>query len=193
MSMKAQQLIETSPEFRDASPAQAGTFSLASLGLRLVSALGYVAFNYSPVGGLATFSGARLRSALAYVLPVAVMILTDLVLWAVLGTMYSPLHESRPIVYASFIGYVLLGRLFAKYGLVGLGCAATLGSIQFFLLTNFSSWLLLAGEGGRYSYSLEGLFAAYAAGIPFYHYTLLSDLGYTFTFAAVQVLWTVAL
>lgn len=192
MSMKVNHLVQTSPEFKEATPAQAGTFSLASLGLRLASGLGYLAFNYSPVGGLATFAGARVRTGVAYLLPVALMVVTDLVLWAVLGTQYSPLHPSRPFVYGSFLLYVLLGRLFARYGLLGLGCAATLGSVQFFLITNFSSWLRLAADG-VYSYSLEGLMAAYAAGVPFYHYTLLSDLGYTFTFVAVQVLWTMAL
>ena len=176
-----------------ATPTHGGVFALGAFLLRLLPSLGALPMNFAPVGGLAVFGGARLRSWLAYALPLAVMVATDLVLWQIKGDWYSPLHWSRPAVYGSYLIYVMLGRWLGT-SVLGIGAAAALGSVQFFLITNFASWLL----NPEYTHDLTGLMLAYAAGLPFYNVdqpwgfflpTLMSDLCFAYGFLAVHALW----
>lgn len=174
------------PQSAPASPAEAGTFSVGSATLRLLPTLGFLPFNFTPVGGFAVFAGARVRAWLAYALPLAVMLVTDLILWGLKGDLYSPLHVSRPMVYGSFLVYVFLGRLLAWAGILGLGAAALAGSVQFFLLTNFAAWIELST---LYPRTLEGLMESYAAGLPYFHHTVLSDLGFALAFLGLHTAW----
>lgn len=170
----------------EATPVQAGTFTLGSAFLRVLPTLGWLPFNYAPVGGLAVFAGARVRTWLAYGLPLVLMLATDLVLWAYTGqNMYSPLHISRPFVYGSYLGYVLLGRWLGG-SLLGIGAAALLGSVQFYLVTNFASWVELTT---LYPRTLDGLMNCYLAGVPFYRGTFLSDLCFPFLFVGLHQFW----
>jgi hypothetical protein len=135
-------------------------------------------FNFTPVGGLSVFAGARLRSWQAFALPLAIMVFTDTILWIISGfnSLYSPLHESRPWVYGSFLVYVLIGRALVRTESPWwIGAATILGSLQFFLITNFSAWLVLPEYYGR---DFSGLMECYVAGLPFYPWTLLGDLGF---------------
>jgi len=172
-------------EHAPATPAQAGTFSLASLLLRVLPTVKMLPFNFAPVGGLAVFTGAKVRTWLAYALPLAVMIATDMILWTIKGDDYSPLHLSRPLVYGSFLVYVLLGRCLGR-NLVGIGAAAGLGSVQFYLITNFGSWL---DYPHLYSRTLDGLLESYVAGLPFFRYTLLSDMSFALAFVGIHFAW----
>src|SRR5262249_28719084 len=142
-------------------------------------------WNCTPVGGVSLFAGARLRWWYAYAVPLALMVGTDLLLWVVHGfdPAYSLWHISRPIVYGSFLLYVVIGRwLCDTESPWRIGTAAVLGSLQFFLLTNFAVWLmpiLLSSPASLYTPDLQGLLACYVAGLPFYGWTLLGDLGFT--------------
>src|SRR5262245_38398042 len=112
-------------------------------------------FNFTPVGALGLYGGARLRSWQALPLPLVPMALSDFTLWAVLR--YPPFN---PFVYASFAVYVLLGRFLLSRTNSPLRIAATtaVGSLQFFLVTNFGVWL----GSPTYPQTLEGLVACYA-------------------------------
>jgi hypothetical protein len=144
-------------------------------------------FNLTPVGALCLFGGARLRSWQAFALPLGVMIVTDFLLWVTTGFNfdYSPLHVSRAFVYGSLLVYVLLGRTLTATESPGrIGAASLLGSLQFFLITNFGTW----ATENLYPHTLEGILACYAAGLPFYNpghplgffgYTVLGDLGFS--------------
>jgi hypothetical protein len=134
--------------------------------------------NFSPMGALGLFGGGKLRSWHAFVLPMVVMIASDFGLWLLTGfdPRYSPLHISRPFIYASFVVYVAIGwwmlRERASFGrLMG---ASVLGAAQFFLLTNFFEWLIqpwqsfeLLPAEFRYSRDFSGLMACYLAAVPF--------------------------
>jgi hypothetical protein len=135
--------------------------------------------NFSGVGGLGVFGGARLRSWHAYLLPLGIMILSDMCLWAVTGFdyKYSLADLSRLPVYAGFMIYVLLGRwLCRKDSLVSVVVAATLGGLQFFVLTNFCEWLLQPWqpyydqipEIFQYSRDGAGLVKCFAMALGFY-------------------------
>jgi hypothetical protein len=138
-------------------------------------------YNLTPVGALGLYGGARLRSWHAYALPLAVMAVTDLLLWRLFG--YRPFN---PFVYASFLVYVLLGRsLAATESPARIGLASLLASAQFFVLTNFGAWW----GSTLYPQTAAGLLACYAAGLPFlntdapplgfFGNLLVGDLGFT--------------
>lgn len=132
-------------------------------------------WNLMPVGAVALFAGSRLRAAYAYLLPVGVMLLSDLLLIAPLQRLGWPAFGwGRLVVYASFLGYVLLGRVVGPRSAspLAIGGTALLGGAQFFLITNFAVW----PNNPMYAQDLSGLLACYVAGLPFYRNTLLADL-----------------
>ena len=141
-----------------------------AIGLIILGALIRVTqhWNFAPVGAIALFAGARLRGWRAYALPLALMAITDPLLGG-----YS---VATPLVYASFLINVWIGsRLRQTESPLLIGGAALFGSVQFFLLTNFA-WLY---PTSLYPHSFAGIFASYAAGIPFFWRTLASDLVYS--------------
>jgi hypothetical protein len=131
--------------------------------------------NLTSVGAVGLFGGARVRAWHAYLFPLGVMIVSDLILWALTGFdfKYSLGHPSRVYVYASFMIYVLIGRwLRNKKSIGSITVAATLGGLQFFILTNFCEWLFQpmtsVAEPYRYSRDLDGLVMCFAKALPFY-------------------------
>ena len=108
-----------------------------ALGLTILAALVRITPhppNFAPVGGMSLFAGARLRGWMAYLLPLALMAATDPIVGG-----YS---KTTPFVYASFLINVWIGRsLRATESPWRIGSAAVLGSIQFFLISNFAVWL----------------------------------------------------
>lgn len=137
-------------------------------------------FNLSAVGAMGVFGGARLPSWQAFLLPLAIMVGTDVTLWLIHGFHpdYALWHISRPFVYGSFMGYVLLGRCLANTNSpMRIGIATLLGSAQFFLITNFSAWI---ENPDLYSRDLGGLVHCYAMGLAFDQgRTVIGDLLFT--------------
>lgn len=170
-----------------ASGAAAGLFTLTAAFLAGLIRLVPHAPNLTAVGALGLFGGARLRFRHAVILPLAVMVMSDLALWPISGfhPWYSVLHPSRLWVYASLTIYVLIGWALAQTNsAMRIGLGLLLGSIQFFLITNFSTWLV---DRVLYSRDFLGLMECYVAGLPFYSpdnpigyfgWTLLGDLGF---------------
>jgi hypothetical protein len=145
-------------------------------------------WNLMPVGALGLFAGARLRSWAAWVVPVAAMLVADLCLIEPLRRVTPPqpsFTPGTPVVYGSFILYVLFGRLARSIGGAGaiLG-GALAGSLQFFLITNFATW---AGvyPTMTYPHTLAGLVQCYRDALPFYKNTVCGDLLYTGLFFGV--------
>lgn len=131
--------------------------------------------NFSTVGALGIFSGARLRSWHPFALPLAVMIATDCALWAMTGDFtYSPFDVSRLFVYPAFLLYVLLGKTLAQSSSwLRIGGTAVAGSLLFFFVTNFGEWLFQPLRGDvqaefLYSRDLQGLLSCFVAALPFY-------------------------
>jgi hypothetical protein len=132
-------------------------------------------WNFTPLGALGLYGGARLRSWQAFALPLVVLAVTDLVLWVLLDN-----HPFDPFVYGSFLIYVLLGRLLSRtQSPWRIGLASLVGSLQFFIITNFGVWLTGLGKPyATYPGSLEGLVACYLAAIPFYGKDVAPPLGF---------------
>jgi hypothetical protein len=132
--------------------------------------------NFAPIGGLALFGGARLKGWQAFLVPVLAMLVTDPILSRLSGfPAYSAL---TPVIYACFLINVLLGRIFLAQTVspLRIGGIALLGSLQFFLITNFFVWV---GSGVFYAHNAAGLAACYVAALPFFGRTVLADLFYS--------------
>ncbi len=130
--------------------------------------------NFSPIGGVALFGGAKLRGWQAYVVPLLALAITDPIRSRIEGG-YPAYSLETIVVYASFLISVFLGRTFLRNtnSPLRIGTVVFAGSLQFFLITNFFSWL---GLSDIYPQTLGGLTACYVAALPFYGRTLLGDL-----------------
>ena len=136
--------------------------------------------NFSSIGALGIFGGARLRGWQAYLMPLAIMVLSDICLWILtaFNPLYSLAHQSRLYVYASFMIYVFIGRcLRESNSLKSVVVAATIGGLQFFFVTNFCVWLFQPTDPDyatlqeifRYSRDWDGLVTCVAMALPFYN------------------------
>jgi len=125
--------------------------------------------NFSPIGGLALFSGANYKRKLTLLIPISAMFVSDIFLG---------FHKTIPYVYLSFIIVTLIGGLIKNNKWQSLLKASLSSSVLFFLITNFGVW----ATGSMYQKNFAGLMQSYAFGIPFFQNTLISDLFYSFSF-----------
>ena len=124
--------------------------------------------NFTPIGAMALFSGAYLgrRGAVALVVPLGALFLSDLVLG---------FYRGMPTVYFSVALIVIIGWVaLRRVSPIRVGGAAIASSVLFFVLTNFGMWL----SSGFYPHTLAGLEACYIAAIPFFQNTVAGDLFY---------------
>ncbi len=128
--------------------------------------------NFAPVGAAAVFAGRTLKPWMALGLVVIAMFVGDVILARVHG--YAVVSLVTPFIYGGFVVQALLGRWLRsrRGGAIG---AAVLGSIGFFVLSNFGVW---AGTT-MYAHTASGLVACYAAAIPFLAGTLVGDVIWT--------------
>jgi hypothetical protein len=135
--------------------------------------------NVSPVEAIALFGGAYFgRRSLALLVPVLAMLLSDLALGVINGGIYAEyfLGASFLTVYACVLVSAVLGfSLRGKVSALRVGGFSLLGSVLFFLVTNFGAWL----GSPMYPQDASGLLAAYVAGIPFFQNTVLGTLLYS--------------
>jgi hypothetical protein len=134
--------------------------------------------NFTPLAAIALFGGACFSNRkLAFLAPMAAMFVSDLVL---AYTRYHVLHMAaiQPVVYGCFLATTAVGLLIKdRRSVLQVGVGALVGSVLFFLVTNFAVW---AGNAGHsYPRTVTGLAACYTAGIPFFKNTLLGDAVYT--------------
>ena len=124
--------------------------------------------NFSPIDAMALFSGAYLgRRAIAFVAPLAALLLSDLVLG---------FYHGVATVYATVALIVVIGWwLSSRRTPLRIGAAAIFSSVTFFVITNFGMWLF----SGFYPVTYAGLVACYTAAIPFFQNTVAGDLFYS--------------
>jgi hypothetical protein len=124
-------------------------------------------WNFTPIGAMALFSGALIKDRrLALLFPLTALFAGDI---------FAGLYRFMPIVYASFLVSVLIGRFLENRRTVAwIGGATFLGALQFFLVTNFGMWAFL----GSFAHTGAGLLACYATGLPLFWNTLTGDVIY---------------
>lgn len=126
--------------------------------------------NFTPVGSIALFGGARLAGWQAFAMPLAIMLAADAGLRVLFG------YPFAFVSYAAFLINVLLGRMLRGSTSAGrIAAFAFAGSVQFFVLTNFVTW----ARGTMYPHTLDGLAACYIAALPFFAWTAAGDLFYS--------------
>ncbi|MBX7230996.1 MAG: hypothetical protein K1X29_02820 [Bdellovibrionales bacterium] len=153
---------------------------LVASGLVILSLLGRIIphfDNFTPLLGVALFSGAFLRNrTLAFFVPVVSVLLSDI--W--LGW-----HETFGFVYAGLILLTFLGRTqldTKKSPFFHMGLNSLLGAVIFFLVSNFGVW----STQNIYEKSLVGLVNCYVAGLPFFPNTLASSFIYSMGLSLVS-------
>lgn len=136
-----------------------------SLVLRLVPHLP----NFSPVLGVALFSGVYFRNRwFAPIIPLSILLLTD----SILG-----FYPEISFVYIAFLLTVIIGS-FLKNSLspLNLLVCSLISSMAFFIISNFGTFLV----GGIYTQDMEGLTKCFTLAIPFFRNSILGDLIFSF-------------
>lgn len=122
-------------------------------------------WNFTAVGALAVFAGARIADKkLAIIVPLAAMVLSDLFIGG---------DFTRPVVYAAFVCMVICGILIKdKVSVTNVALASIAGAVIFYLITNFAflyPW---------YPHNMQGVMQSYIAGLPFLRNMLIADAFY---------------
>jgi len=121
--------------------------------------------NFSPLVGIALFSGAYLKGKYSYLIPIGIYVISDIVIG---------LHGIVLFTWGSMALIYLFGRKLKPNKMpVRIAAYTLISSVAFFIITNFGVWL-----EGWYSYSLSGLLKCYIAALPFFRTSLLADFIY---------------
>lgn len=124
--------------------------------------------NFVPVTAIALFAGVYLSKRIAFILPIAVMLISDVFI----GYYQISLMVA---VYGSFLLSVTLGfwlKKRKKWHNILTG--SLLASFLFFILTNFAVWAFTPW----YAKTFSGLIQCYYMALPFFRNTLLGGLFY---------------
>jgi hypothetical protein len=139
--------------------------------------------NAVPMGAIALYAGARLPRRWAFLVPVAAMLLSDLVMDFGHFYAWSGFDPARLVSYATFAAIAALGSLPRREGaalswtrLARWSGMSLMASTIFFVMSNLAAWR--APELG-YPATFAGLVTCFTMAIPFFPYTLLADLAGT--------------
>ena len=140
------------------------------IGLVVASRVVPHAPNFTPIVAAALFAGAVFRSrGLALGLPVAAMLLSDLVIgfedWRI-----------RAVVYAALVLPAILGLWGRRFRpLVVLLPLALASSLLFFVASNLAVWAF----SGMYALDFTGLIQCFVLALPFLQNTVIGDVVWT--------------
>jgi hypothetical protein len=145
------------------------TLVVLSVGCRLLAPHTH-GWNFVPMAAVAIYAGARLPRRWAWIVPLAAMAISDLVLDY--GTQRPEL--TRWVIYITFAATTLIGPIAnrPKIGRWLLPVLSLGGSTLFFLASNLATW----AEGLNYPLTWAGLVTCFGMAIPFFKNTVLADL-----------------
>jgi hypothetical protein len=130
--------------------------------------------NFSPVLAIALFGGVYLRRSQVLWVPLALMILTDIILGP---------HVTMPFTWASVIIAGLIGLWVKKApGVLRIFGGSVACAVIFFLVTNFGCWLT------AYPLTMAGLVECFTLAVPFFRMSIVSTLMYAFVLFGVYEL-----
>lgn len=122
--------------------------------------------NFTPVAAIALFSGVYLNKKQALLVPLALMVASDLIIG---------LHNVVVFTWGSFALITLLGLALKKHKSVsGTISFSLVSALLFYAVTNFGVWLM-----GWYPPTLQGLATSYIMALPFLRTFALATLVYT--------------
>lgn len=138
--------------------------------------------NFFPLESLTLFGAAYLqRKQLAVLFPLLMLYVSDFVINNTVARSF--FKEQEGIVwFSNYMIYNLLSiiiivfasqYLLKKVNFKNVLISVLSASVLFFLITNFGAW---AGSSSIYSKDISGLMTAYAAGIPFFRTSLITNI-----------------
>lgn len=123
--------------------------------------------NATPVAAIALFGGSYLDRRTALLIPLLIMIASDLILG---------LHSLIFFTWGAFLLTGLIGLWLKDHKTTPNIIGSTIASsLCFYLITNFGVW---AVPGSWYPHTISGLVNCYVMGLPFLRFSLLGDLAY---------------
>jgi hypothetical protein len=158
--------------------------------------------NFSAAYALAFCAGVYLAGRMAWWLPLATLVATDIALnmyyWLALGwNVWSlPVLKYQLINYAAYVAIIWLGKRFKpQSSFLALLGGGVLGALLFYIITNTASWLFNPFQNPEYNKTLWGWLAALITGTKgwphtweFFRNTLLSGGLFTALFVAAMKL-----
>lgn len=124
--------------------------------------------NFAPIAAIALFGGVYLRRSYAVLLPVAAMLMSDIIIGF-------DSFQSRAVIYGSVATIGLVGLAIRnRKSLATVAGGSIVGSLIFYLATNFVYFY----PPTMYQHNLSGLLNSYYNALTFFKYTLASDLFY---------------
>ena len=139
-------------------------------------------FSFAPVTAALLYFGAR-RPRNEMWIPVAALAAAGVYLsHSYYG--YTPSADLL-VTWAWYAGMVLLGGMLAqKTSALRVGAASLVGSVSFFVVSNFAVWAVW----NMYPKTLGGLGACYVAAVPFFRNAVVSDLLFAAAFFGIGYL-----
>ncbi len=131
--------------------------------------------NFTPVAAIALFGGVYLKKKYAFLVPLALMILSDI---------FIGMHNVVIFTWGGF-ALVTVAGMWLKKRKSALAIAGTsiFSSVLFYAVSNFGVWAM-----GWYPRSLKGLFDCYIMGLPFLRDFTAATLVYSVVFFAAYEL-----
>ena len=128
--------------------------------------------NFTPLAAVALFSGVYLRKRHGYLIPLAIYLVSDLIIG---------LHNTVFFTWGAIVLIYFIGRYLSKNKNITSTFICTLaGSLAFFFITNFGVWLM-----GWYPHTLSGLSQCFINALPFFRTSLISNIAYVAVFFSV--------
>jgi hypothetical protein len=137
-------------------------FIIILIGIAILSRLIPHPPNFTPITAIALFSTIHFKNKiLTYLIPIIGLFISDLILGLSMVNLF---------VYLSFIAITFIGFKFQKIN----NYSILLSSTTFFIVSNFGVWIL------GYPKTIEGLILCYYMALPFFIYTIMGDLFYSY-------------
>ena len=150
--------------------------ALALIGIGITLRLIPHVDNFAPIGAIALFAGAVLSLRIAVWLPLAIMIVSDLIIG---------LHDTVLFTWSGFLLITLFGTLWQRNSnWVRVPFGALGGALIFFAVSNFGVWLV----SGMYPHTLQGLADCFVLALPFLRTSLMADVSFALLFFGLYAL-----
>ena len=140
--------------------------TIGLIGLGIFSRLFPHISQFTAILAVALFAGMYLNRRQALIVPVVLMIVTDIILG---------FHDTMVFTWGSMLVTSAIGLWLKEYKSFFTVLAGSVGSaILFFVVTNFGAWL-----SPLYPHTLAGLRECYIMAVPFFRSTLISTVAYS--------------
>ena len=139
-------------------------------------------WNFTPMTAILLISAAYIPNKwMKIAVPFAIILFSDIVLEMTTGWGF---HDGTAAVY---FGYFIISNfgffLLKKVSILKIAGASILGSLTFFLITNFpflyTPSIVPNPLLGTYPHNMTGILASYEAGLPFFKNMILGDLTFS--------------